>query len=85
MKIICNNDDTVLAVRQPSGLYLARHYSLTGPLCVIAPSAGISGRFNIMFLDGYGGPAIGDTWSIDRDKLSKFIPIEHSVTFKNEW
>jgi hypothetical protein len=85
MKIHHNLDDTILGIRQPLGLYLARQHSLQGPLCVIAPCCSCHGRYHIMYLEGTGGPAIGDVLYVERDKLKEYIPLEHSVTMLNTW
>lgn len=87
--IVTNNRDDTDAMRQmPSGIFLARHHSLSGPLCIISRCGGINpASYSVMFLDGNGGPALGDVWvSVKEEKIRReFLPLEHSVTMKNDW
>ena len=87
MRITINKDEDTMH-EMPSGIFLARHFSLTGPLCIISRCSGISPSiYSIMFLDGNGGPAIGDVWTgVKEEKIRReFVPINYSVTMKNEW
>lgn len=88
MKIEIGKERVITEIPLPGSPFVARQYSLTGPLCIISRISGISPpSYSVMFLEGTGGPALGDVWhSLTHEKiLSTFIPVQQAVTLTNEW
>jgi hypothetical protein len=89
MKIILNNTEVDRIREMPRSPFLARQHSMNcGPLCIVARNVCINPPvYSVMFLEGTGGPAIGDTRTnvTERQLREQFIPIEHSVTLSNIW
>lgn len=88
MQMIVGEDYDDIGSPFPSPPFLARQHSLKGPLCIVSRISGINPpSYSVMFLEGNGGPALGDVWhNLTWEKLrGQFIPLRHSVTFKNTW
>lgn len=81
------HDDADLMGEMPSSPFLATHKTLDGPLCVVARSSGLVGSFNVLFLEGHGGPAVGDAhcYTDEKEIRKSFIPVRKSVTIRNRW
>ena len=89
MKIAISSDQIDIGSPFPETPFLARQYSMSGPLCIVSRNAclGAGPHYNVMFLEGSGGPAIGDVWSgLTHEKMARqFIPLRTSVTMSNVW
>jgi hypothetical protein len=90
MKIDIHNEPTDVASPLPDTPFLARQYNIvSGPLVIVARDAclGVAAHYNIMFLEGTGGPALGDVWHglKHAEMVKQFIPLRTPVTFTNRW
>lgn len=88
MEISIGDELKMSEIPLPGTPFVAKHLCVTGPLCIVSVSSGISpASYNVMFLQGNGGPAIGDVWTgVPRQKIeAQFIPLREAVTLSNSW
>lgn len=89
MELIVGTEDLDIGSPFPETPFVARQYNIaSGPLCIVSLTSGINPpSYNVMFLEGTGGPARGDVWTgVTFERLAKeFIPLRQALTFKNRW